>query len=605
VRLVLEDADLDVVEAGSAEVALELCAQHELAVVVLDIGLGGMSGFELVPILRERHPGVPVVMLTGATDEDDRIRALDSGAHDYITKPFSNRELVARVLAASRSSAVAVKGAHHRLLWSGGNVAKVPTVVVAGDIVAQVNDAALELLGARDESQVLGRSYLDFVAAESVAASLSRKQRVIEGDWPRPEAINVLRVDGRPVEVEVASVPVLFDGEPASQITLWEPTPQPVDLQAVAIGVQSEVPDAVIVTDLDLVVRSFNPAAEELYGWREQEAVGRHIFELLQWDFDSAIGREADEAFRTTGRWHGELTERRKDGELVRVRSSATILHDRAHRPLGVVTVNRQVRDHPRVRAAQLHEAELDVRRGLDAGEFTVHYQPVVNLESGEWTGVEALVRWDHETRGLLPPGAFIDAAERSGDIVELGHFVLEEACRQWRRWHTDGVNLKVAVNLSGRQLADADLVRRVAEVTKAASMPAGELWLEVTETSLVQDLDQAADVLRRLNEQGARVSIDDFGTGWASLTYLRRFPVDALKIDRTFVEGLGTGGNDEAIVSSIISLGAELHLDVVAEGIETVEQASRLRALNCALGQGYHFARPASASDLRRRCRG
>jgi EAL domain-containing protein (putative c-di-GMP-specific phosphodiesterase class I) len=176
---------------------------------------------------------------------------------------------------------------------------------------------------------------------------------------------------------------------------------------------------------------------------------------------------------------------------------------------------------------------------------------------------------------------------------------VLDEACQQWSAWQRTGIDLHVAVNLSGRQLSDPNLAARLAETMASAAMGPGALWLEVTETSLVEDLDVATEALSRLVELGARVSIDDFGTGWASLTYLREFPVHALKIDRTFVNGLGKGSADAAIVGSIISLGRELEMSVVAEGVETKEQLAHLRVLGCELAQGYLFGRPQAPEDL------
>jgi EAL domain-containing protein (putative c-di-GMP-specific phosphodiesterase class I) len=251
------------------------------------------------------------------------------------------------------------------------------------------------------------------------------------------------------------------------------------------------------------------------------------------------------------------------------------------------------------VRAMQDELLDEEIRHGITAGELVVHYQPMVRLDGGAVLGVEALVRWEHPHRGLLPPAEFIAAAERSGAIVDLGQVVLDASCNQLGQWRRAGRDVHMSVNLSGRQLADPDLPDRVAASMSSASVPAGRLWLEVTETSLVQDLDRATGVLHRLDALGAMVSIDDFGTGWASLTYLREFPVHALKIDRVFVDGLSSGPRDAAIVSSMISLGRELDLSVVAEGIETAEQRDRLLELGCAYGQGYFFGRPVAGAQI------
>ena len=242
-----------------------------------------------------------------------------------------------------------------------------------------------------------------------------------------------------------------------------------------------------------------------------------------------------------------------------------------------------------------------DLRQAIRDGEFSVHYQPIVDLRESTVVGFEALVRRRHPTRGLQLPRAFMAAAERSGAIIELGEYVLQAACHQARLWRRAGHDLQVSVNLSARQLTDSLLPDRIARVMTATGMPHGRLWLEVTETDLVQDVVKAGSVLREIDNMGARISIDDFGTGWASLTYLHQFPVRQIKIDGSFVQGMGTTWAAPAIVRSIVSLGRDLGLDVVAEGVETEEQRSRLLKLGCRLGQGnlLGFPQRADALDL------
>jgi len=240
---------------------------------------------------------------------------------------------------------------------------------------------------------------------------------------------------------------------------------------------------------------------------------------------------------------------------------------------------------------------ENDLHRAIERREFRLHYQPIVDLRTGQVVAFEALVRWQHPTRGLLAPGDFIASAEETGLIVPLGEWVLEQACAQTAQWQgaqRDGGAVTINVNLSPRQLGTYELTEQVRTVLANTGIRQGSLCLEITESGLMVDTTEALARLTSLHALGVRLSIDDFGTGYSSLTYLKRFPVDSLKIDRTFVDGLGTETEDTAIVSAVIGLAHSLGLVAVAEGVETVEQLTRLRAMGCDLGQGYYFGRPA-----------
>lgn len=240
-----------------------------------------------------------------------------------------------------------------------------------------------------------------------------------------------------------------------------------------------------------------------------------------------------------------------------------------------------------------------DLRRGLAASEFNVYYQPVVALADGSLRIVEALVRWQHPIKGPLGPDAFIETAEHSGLIAELGAFVLDTAARQVASWRAGGADVGLALNVSAAELVDPELAARITATIGTAGLEPDVLWLEMTETSLSRDVEQAVTTLDRLAALGVNIAIDDFGTGWASLTYLSKFPIDALKIDRIFVAGIDENANDRAIAKSIVQLGADLGLAVVAEGIETNDQREAALALGCLLGQGYLFGRPTLASDV------
>ena len=247
-------------------------------------------------------------------------------------------------------------------------------------------------------------------------------------------------------------------------------------------------------------------------------------------------------------------------------------------------------------------ELEGDLRHALELRQLRVVYQPIVTLASGRVSELEALLRWDHPARGVVLPADFIPLAEATGLIVEIGQWVLEEACRRARAWqlaHPADAQLTISVNLSARQFLNPDLIDDIARTLRDTDLAPSCLKLEITESVLMHDTDGTVAKLWALKRLGVRLAIDDFGTGYSSLSYLKLFPVDTLKIDRSFVSGLGQDSNDTAIVRSVVALAKSLNLAVTGEGIETAEQLGHLRALGCDLGQGYLFAKPLAADDV------
>ncbi len=241
-------------------------------------------------------------------------------------------------------------------------------------------------------------------------------------------------------------------------------------------------------------------------------------------------------------------------------------------------------------------ELKADLQRAVDNGEFILHYQPVIELESGSISGLEALIRWNHPTRGMIPPLDFIPLAEETGLIVPIGQWVLEEACRQaislQERFPSDPP-LHMAVNLSARQLARPEIVGEIAAILMETELDAQSLILEITESVMMADMELSIERLAELKELGVMLAVDDFGTGYSSLNYIRRFPVDILKVDKSFVDGVNDGGEESALTAAIIELAGILKLKPVAEGIERADQLEKLLDLKCDLGQGFYFAKP------------
>ena len=240
-----------------------------------------------------------------------------------------------------------------------------------------------------------------------------------------------------------------------------------------------------------------------------------------------------------------------------------------------------------------------ELRRAIAEDELVLHYQPKVALDTGDVIGVEALVRWEHPTRGLLPPADFVPLAERTGAVTELTHWVLDAALRQCRAWRDAGRDLPIAVNLAAANVLDVGLPDTVADLLRAHGVPGSGLECEISEHTMMADPVRATDVLSRLRDLGVRLSLDDFGTGHSSLAYLKRLPLDEVKIDRSFVAGMAEDENDAVIVRSTIDLARNLGLDVVAEGVETEAIMQDLAALSCDVAQGFFVSRPLPADRL------
>jgi len=245
------------------------------------------------------------------------------------------------------------------------------------------------------------------------------------------------------------------------------------------------------------------------------------------------------------------------------------------------------------VRAVERQSIEENLRRALERKEFALHYQPRINLRTGEITGAEALIRWTHPVRGPIPPGQFIPVAEACGLILPIGHWVLREACRQARAWLEAGLSLStMAVNISALQFRDENFLDEIVGALEDTGLDPGSLELELTESVLMKHAESTEATLKTLRARGVQLTVDDFGTGYSSLSYLRKFPIDALKIDQSFVRQITTTPDETTIVSAVIAMGRSLKLRVVAEGVETPEELAFLQAHNCDEAQGYYFSR-------------
>ncbi len=338
----------------------------------------------------------------------------------------------------------------------------------------------------------------------------------------------------------------------------------------------------------------FAVLVEEIQTQTEAISAAERLLEVLRSPFP--IG---DREVRLTGSVGIAVETPGETGEEELLRGADTALHEAKGRGKGLVVVFERAMH---TRALNRLDLESELRTALERRELEVHYQPICALGDGSPVGVEALVRWRHPERGLLPASAFVPFAEHAGILGDIDRWVLEEACRvvgslPLRR--PDGAPLAVNVNLSPSRLHDAILVREVEQVLAHTGIDPSRLTLEITEGAVLDDAEAAAEDLQRLKELGVHLALDDFGTGYSSLNYVRRFPVDGVKIDRVFIDGLSRDQGSTALVQAIVKLGHGLSLDVVAEGIERRSQVDDLLKLDCSLGQGWLFARPMSGDEL------
>ncbi len=253
------------------------------------------------------------------------------------------------------------------------------------------------------------------------------------------------------------------------------------------------------------------------------------------------------------------------------------------------------------VRVVKLLQMQNDLRAAIEREELVVEYQPIVSLETFRVTGFEALARWRHPEHGLINPGQFIPIAEETGLIVPIGQWILRKACMQLRQWQDSQpteTRLTMSVNLSGKQFAQPNLIQEIERVLEETNIDPRSLWLEITESVVVENVEAASEICKRLRRLGVGLSIDDFGTGYSSLSSLHSFPISTLKIDGSFVSRMNGDNENTEIIRTIMSLAGNLGMDVIAEGVETLEQITKLRTLGCEKGQGFFFSRPMPATD-------
>jgi diguanylate cyclase (GGDEF)-like protein len=536
--------------AASGEDALALIGKQPPDLILLDVMMPGIDGYELASILKAdpATAGIPIVMVTALIDRSARVAGLGSGAEEFLAKPVDRTELWLRVRNLLRLKALGDFCEENRVLLE--NQVRERTA----DLQHQAHHDALT--GLANQALFFQSLQKSLVQALDNAWTIAVLVIDMDHDDTRGHAIGdqlLCQFSRRLVQcVFLRDTVGRLGGDEFGVILLMPNGPQGAARVADKIRAALRVP-------FDLDGHEVNVTASIGITLHPGDASDA---EILIKNADTAM-RRAKEAGRDTFRFFT-----------------------------------------PQMNVDVLAELDLKaaLRKAVDNGEFVLHYQPKVQLDSGRIVGLEALLRWQRPEHGLVAPNAFIPALEATGLIVAVGSWVIATACRQIGQWVRSGIGpIPISVNVSARQFIDGDLDGDISKALADNAVAAELLELELTESSLMANTERTMVILGNLKKLGVQVSIDDFGTGYSSLAYLRRFPINKLKIDIAFIRDITTNPDDATIALTIIRMAHALNLQVIAEGVETAEQLAYLRHHHCDQMQGYYFSRPLAVPELER----
>jgi diguanylate cyclase (GGDEF)-like protein/PAS domain S-box-containing protein len=645
-----------VTAASDGRQALTLIDRHPFDVILLDVMMPELNGLEVLRILRQRYAlaELAVIMVTAKDHSEDVVEAFNLGANDYVTKPIDLPVVLARIATQvshkRAQAALRASEARYALAARGTNNGLWDWDIPANEVYYSPRWKAM--LGHEDgEIGTSPEEWFRRIHPEDAARVQDELTAHRRGDIPHFACEHRLfhkdqtyrwmlacgvavrdgagmRMAGSLTDVTEGKVTDSLTGLP-NRILLLDRIERSIE----RLKGHPEARFAVLFLDLDRF-KMVNDSLGHLVGDQLLIAFARRLEGCLR--ASDIVSRTASE--HTIARLGGdEFTILLEGIETV---GDAIKVADRIHSALAIpfdldghelfiaasigITLGEPGYQRPedllrdadtalysakaggksryevfdsamRTQVVARLQLESDLRRALERDELRLHYQPIMSLENERLIGFEALLRWQHPQRGLLPPDDFIAMAEENGLIIPIGWWVLDEALRQFGEWHgrfPDIRPLMICVNLSPKQFFQASLVDRVERRLSDTGVDPRSLKLEVTEHAIMSDPESAAATLTRLRSLGVQIGIDDFGTGYSSLNYLRRFPIDTLKIDRSFVHRMSSDVKDLEIVQTILTLAHNLAMDVVAEGVETIHQRDQLQTLGCELGQGFYFSR-------------
>jgi diguanylate cyclase (GGDEF)-like protein/PAS domain S-box-containing protein len=638
--------------------------QDRITGVLVDLFLADSHGVGTFDKLFRAAPQIPIVVLSGSQDEDTAKLAVRHGAQDYLLKPNFDANVLPQVLLSILERAANIEALFEEKERAQVTLNSIGDGVISTDIWGDVTylNAVAETMTGWSRLEAGGRpiaevfQVVDASTREVVENPMVLAIRINKTVALTPNCV-LIRRDGFEAAIEDSAAPihdrrgqvsggvmVFHDVSTARALSArmsylaqhdsLTDLPNRILLkdrltQAIAIACRHRQKLAVLFLDVDRF-KHINDSLGHAIGDRMLQSVAQRLLGCVR--NSDTVSRQGGDEFVVL---LSDVTHSRDAVVSVeKILQAMSTPHNIEQYDLSI-TVSIGIAIYPddgeeaeilmkradfamyhakdagrnnyqffkpdmNARAVERQSLESGLRHALERQEFTLHYQPKMDLKTGTIMGVEALIRWCHPERGLVSPAQFIPIAEECGFIVPIGRWVLREACRQAQAWRGAGLApLRIAVNISAVELRAKDFVAGVSAILEETGFDPSCLELELTETFLMQDSHSTAVVLLALKDMGVQLALDDFGTGFSSLSYLKRFPIDTLKIDQSFVRDVTTDADDASIVSAVISMGKSLHMRVVAEGVETRAQLEFLRQHSCPFGQGYYFSRPVVAGEF------
>ncbi|MEA5549839.1 EAL domain-containing protein [Anabaena cylindrica UHCC 0172] len=549
-------------KALSGTMALTATVAAPPSLILLDIRMPDMSGYQVCQELKSnpQTAHIPIIFLSAADDVADKVQAFQVGGADYITKPFHIDEVLARV--------------QHQL-----------TIIKAQQTICDLNAQLEERVRERTQQLEIANSQLVEMAFQDPLTKLPNRALLMERLW---QAIK--EKESNP-DYQFSVFYLDCDRFKIINDSLGHPVGDEL-LIAVSQRLKSLLhPEDVLARlggdEFVLLLTRLSDPVTVIHIAEEISSHFAHPFYLQEREvfLSFSIGIVADCST------YSEPDALLRDADIAMYQAKSA------------------GKDKYEIFAPAMHQTacerlqmETDLRKAIQQKEFVLNYQPIINLATGKIIGAEALIRWNHPTQGCISPVQFIPIAEETGLILKLGHWVLKEACYQLRLWQQKQIvdlSFTISVNISAYQFSQSNLVEQIDNILVESQLSPECLKLEITETAIMENFASAANIISNLRERHIQLSIDDFGTGYSSLSYLHYFPVDNLKIDRSFIRYLTKNSDSLGLVTAIIQIAKTMGMTLIAEGIETSEQLSQLQLLHCHFGQGYFFSKPLDSDNL------